>query len=131
MGRNLLLTVSKDKAIDALDEEQGQLERQIPKAHSAPINSLLLVDEDVLVTGDDTGGIPLWDQRKEGPLMDIRRHKEHIADMALHPAKKLPLTASGGGCLASSTSRDTGLSYSQRSNCHRPHEIREEGGLWI
>lgn len=60
---------------------------------SAPINSLLLVDEHVLATGDDTGGIRLWDQRKEGPLMDMRQHEEYIADMALDPAKKLLLTA--------------------------------------
>ena len=60
---------------------------------SAPINSLLLVDEHVLATGDDTGGIRLWDQRKEGPLMDMRQHEEYIADMTLDPAKKLLLTA--------------------------------------
>uniref|UniRef100_F7D0F8 WD repeat domain 55 n=1 Tax=Equus caballus TaxID=9796 RepID=F7D0F8_HORSE len=94
-----LVTVSKDKAIHVLDVEQGRLERRISKAHSAPINSLLLVDENVLATGDDTGGIRLWDQRKEGPLMDMRQHEEYIADMALDPAKKLLLTASGDGCL--------------------------------
>lgn len=54
---------------------------------------MLLVDENALVTGDDTGGIRLWDQRKEGPLMDMRQHEEYIADMALDPAKKLLLTA--------------------------------------
>uniref|UniRef100_A0A9L0TF21 WD repeat-containing protein 55 n=1 Tax=Equus caballus TaxID=9796 RepID=A0A9L0TF21_HORSE len=91
-----LVTVSKDKAIHVLDVEQGRLERRISKAHSAPINSLLLVDENVLATGDDTGGIRLWDQRKEGPLMDMRQHEEYIADMALDPAKKLLLTARYG-----------------------------------
>uniref|UniRef100_A0A8C9Q534 WD repeat-containing protein 55 n=1 Tax=Spermophilus dauricus TaxID=99837 RepID=A0A8C9Q534_SPEDA len=94
-----LVTVSKDKAIHILDVEQGRLERRISKAHSAPINSLLLVDENVLATGDDTGGVRLWDLRKEGPLMDMRQHEEYIADMALDPAKKLLLTASGDGCL--------------------------------
>ncbi|XP_076993324.1 WD repeat-containing protein 55 [Tamandua tetradactyla] len=94
-----LVTVSKDKAIHVLDVEQGRLERRISKAHCAPINSLLLVDENILATGDDTGGVRLWDQRKEGPLMDMRQHEEYIADMALDPAKKLLLTASGDGCL--------------------------------
>ncbi|XP_032952365.1 WD repeat-containing protein 55 isoform X1 [Rhinolophus ferrumequinum] len=94
-----LVTVSKDKAIHVLDVEQGRLERRISKAHGAPINSLLLVDKNVLATGDDTGGIRLWDQRKEGPLMDMRQHEEYIADMALDPDKKLLLTASGDGCL--------------------------------
>ncbi|XP_075397796.1 WD repeat-containing protein 55 [Tenrec ecaudatus] len=94
-----LVTVSKDKAIHILDVERGQLERRISKAHGAPINSLLLVDENVLATGDDTGGVRLWDQRKEAPLMDMRQHEEYIADMALDPAKKLLLTASGDSCL--------------------------------
>ncbi|KAM8765862.1 WD repeat-containing protein 55 [Rhynchonycteris naso] len=94
-----LVTVSKDKAIHFLDVEQGRLERRISKAHGSPINSLLLVDKNVLATGDDTGGIRLWDQRKEGPLMDMRQHEEYIADMALDPDKKLLLTASGDGCL--------------------------------
>lgn len=67
--------------------------QEILYVSSAPINSLLLVDENVLATGDDTGGIRLWDQRKEGPLMDMRQHEEYIADMALDPAKKLLLTA--------------------------------------
>ncbi|XP_040827585.1 WD repeat-containing protein 55 isoform X1 [Ochotona curzoniae] len=94
-----LVTVSKDKAIHFLDVEQGRLEKRVSKAHGSPINSLLLVDENVLATGDDTGGVRLWDQRKEGPLMDMRQHEEYIADMALDPAKKLLLTASGDGCL--------------------------------
>ncbi|XP_042547980.1 WD repeat-containing protein 55 [Dipodomys spectabilis] len=94
-----LVTVSKDKAIHFLNVEEGRLERRISKAHGAPINSLLLVDENVLATGDDTGGIRLWDQRKEGHLMDMRQHEEYIADMVLDPAKKLLLTASGDGCL--------------------------------
>uniref|UniRef100_A0A2K5JHQ8 WD repeat-containing protein 55 n=1 Tax=Colobus angolensis palliatus TaxID=336983 RepID=A0A2K5JHQ8_COLAP len=94
-----LVTVSKDKAIHVLDVEQGRLERRVSKAPSAPINSLLLVDENVLATGDDTGGIRLWDQQKEGPLMDMRQHEEYITDMALDPAKKLLPTASGDGCL--------------------------------
>lgn len=51
------------------------------------------MDENVLATGDDTGGIRLWDQRKEGPLMDMRQHEEYIADMALDSVKKLLLTA--------------------------------------
>ncbi|XP_008072720.1 WD repeat-containing protein 55 [Carlito syrichta] len=94
-----LVTVSKDKAIHVLGVEQGRLERRISKAHGAPINCLLLVDENVLATGDDTGGICLWDQRREGSLMDMRQHEEYIADMALDPAKKLLLTASGDSCL--------------------------------
>ncbi|XP_051834525.1 WD repeat-containing protein 55 [Antechinus flavipes] len=94
-----LITVSKDKAIHILDVEQGRLDKRISKAHNVAINSLLLVDEHLLATGDDSGRIRLWDQRKEGPIMDLRQHEDYIADMALDPTKKLLLTASGDGCL--------------------------------
>ncbi|XP_020860841.1 WD repeat-containing protein 55 [Phascolarctos cinereus] len=97
-GRKLI-TVSKDKAIHILDVEQGRLDKRISKAHGVAINSLLLVDEHLLATGDDSGRIRLWDQRKESPIMDLRHHEEYIADMALDSAKKMLLTASGDGCL--------------------------------
>lgn len=50
-----LYSVSRDKAIHLLDVERGQLVTRIRKAHESPINSLLLVDENILATGDDGG----------------------------------------------------------------------------
>lgn len=50
-----LYSVSRDKNIHLLDAERGQLVTRIRGAHGAPINSLLLVDENILATGDDGG----------------------------------------------------------------------------
>lgn len=50
-----LYSVSRDKCIHMLDVERGQLVTRIRKAHESPINSLLLVDENILATGDDVG----------------------------------------------------------------------------
>lgn len=50
-----LYSVSRDKAVHLLDAERGQLVSRIRGAHEAPINSLLLVDENILATGDDVG----------------------------------------------------------------------------
>lgn len=50
-----LHSVSRDKAIHLLDVERGQLVTRIRRAHESPINSLLLVDENILATGDDGG----------------------------------------------------------------------------
>lgn len=50
-----LYSVSRDKAVHMLDAERGQLVTRIRGAHGAPINSLLLVDENILATGDDGG----------------------------------------------------------------------------
>lgn len=52
-----LYSVSRDKAVHLLDVERGQLLTRIRGAHEAPINSLLLVDENILATGDDVGGL--------------------------------------------------------------------------
>lgn len=52
-----LFSVSRDKAVHLLDVERGQLLSRIRGAHQAPINSLLVVDENILATGDDEGGL--------------------------------------------------------------------------
>lgn len=52
-----LYTVSRDKAVHLLDVERGQLLTRIRGAHEAAINSLLVVDENILATGDDVGGL--------------------------------------------------------------------------
>lgn len=50
-----LYSVSRDKAVHLLDVERGQLVTRIRGAHGTPINSLLLVDNNILATGDDGG----------------------------------------------------------------------------
>lgn len=55
-----LYSVSRDKAVHLLDAERGQLVTRIRGAHGAPINSLLLVDENILATGDDGGTLKVW-----------------------------------------------------------------------
>lgn len=55
-----LYSVSRDKAVHQLDVERGQLVTRIRGAHGAPINSLLLVDENIVATGDDGGTLKVW-----------------------------------------------------------------------
>lgn len=50
-------SVSRDKSVHVLDVERGQLVTRIRKAHESPINSLLVVDENLLATGDDEGSL--------------------------------------------------------------------------
>lgn len=56
-----LYSVSRDKAVHLLDAEKGQLVTRIRGAHDVPINSLLLVDENILATGDDGGTVKVRD----------------------------------------------------------------------
>ncbi|KAM4611658.1 WD repeat-containing protein 55 [Polymixia lowei] len=90
-----LFSVSKDKSVHIMDVEVGKLETRIPKAHAAPINALLLVDENIVATGDDGGTLKVWDMRKGSAFMDLKHHEDYISGIAVDQAKRILLTASG------------------------------------
>ncbi|XP_060791856.1 WD repeat-containing protein 55 [Neoarius graeffei] len=94
-----LFSVSKDKAVHIMDVEAGKLVKRIPKAHSKPINALLLVDENVIATGDDEGTLKLWDMRKSTSFMSLKHHEDYISDITADPMKRTLLTSSGDGTM--------------------------------
>uniref|UniRef100_A0A672F295 WD repeat-containing protein 55 n=2 Tax=Salarias fasciatus TaxID=181472 RepID=A0A672F295_SALFA len=94
-----LYSVSRDKAVHLLDTERGQLVSRIRGAHAAPINSLLLVDPNILATGDDEGTLKVWDMRKGTAVMDMKQHEDYISDMTVDQNKRILLTTSGDGTL--------------------------------
>ncbi|XP_037533156.1 WD repeat-containing protein 55 [Nematolebias whitei] len=94
-----LYTVSRDKAVHMLDVERGQLVTRIRGAHLAPINSLLLVDQNILATGDDGGTLKVWDMRRGTAIMDLKHHEDYISDITVDQAKRILLTASGDGTM--------------------------------
>ena len=57
-----------------------------------PINALLLVDENVLATGDDGGTLKVWDMRKGTAFMELKQHDDYISGIAIDQAKKTLLT---------------------------------------
>ncbi|CAL8325974.1 unnamed protein product [Lota lota] len=94
-----LFSVSKDRCVHIMDVEVGKLVTRIQKAHSAPINTLLVVDENILATGDDGGTVKVWDLRKGSAFMDLKQHEDYISSIAVDQAKKILLTASGDGTM--------------------------------
>ncbi|KAL0993966.1 hypothetical protein UPYG_G00116210 [Umbra pygmaea] len=94
-----LFSVSKDKSVHLMDVEAGKLVTRITKAHSVPINAMLLVDENVLATGDDGGTLKVWDMRKGTSFMDMKHHDDYISDIAVDAAKRTLLTSSGDGTM--------------------------------
>uniref|UniRef100_A0A8C5M4S9 WD repeat-containing protein 55 n=1 Tax=Leptobrachium leishanense TaxID=445787 RepID=A0A8C5M4S9_9ANUR len=94
-----LFTVSKDKSIHILNVEEGKLVKRISKAHDSPLNSLLLIDENIFATGDDNGMLKLWDLRKGVAFMEMKNHEEYISDMVIDQNKKMLLTTSGDGTM--------------------------------
>ncbi|KAM9836690.1 WD repeat-containing protein 55 [Aulostomus maculatus] len=95
----MLYSVSRDRAVHLLDVERGQLVSRIRGAHGAPINSLLVVDENILATGDDVGTLKVWDMRRGTAIMDLKHHEDYIADITVDQAKRILLTASGDGTM--------------------------------
>ncbi|KAF1381180.1 hypothetical protein PFLUV_G00171850 [Perca fluviatilis] len=94
-----LFSVSRDKAVHVLDAERGQLVTRIRGAHEAPIYSLLLVDENILATGDDAGTVKVWDMRKGTSIMEDKQHDDYISGIAVDQAKRILLTSSGDGTM--------------------------------
>ncbi|XP_058272442.1 WD repeat-containing protein 55 isoform X3 [Hemibagrus wyckioides] len=94
-----LFSVSKDKAVHIMDVEAGKLVERISKAHSKPINSLLLVDENVVATGDEEGTLKVWDMRRSTSFMSLKHHEDYISDIAADSAKRILLTSSGDGTM--------------------------------
>lgn len=59
---NILYTGSSDGSIGVISN--GALEGRLTKAHPSPVNSLIHIENDViLASGDDDGLIKLWDLR--------------------------------------------------------------------
>ncbi|KAM3857375.1 WD repeat-containing protein 55 [Diretmus argenteus] len=94
-----LFSVSKDKAVHVMDVELGKLVTRIPRAHSAPINTLLLVDENILATGDDGGTVKVWDMRRGTAFMDMKHHQDYVSDITVDESKRILLTTSGDGTM--------------------------------
>lgn len=60
---------------------------------SAPINALLLVDENIVATGDDEGTLKVWDMRRGTSFMDLKQHEDYISDITIDQNKRTLLTA--------------------------------------
>ncbi|KFP06231.1 WD repeat-containing protein 55, partial [Calypte anna] len=94
-----LFTVSKDKAVHILTVEEGRLETRFPKAHGSALNCVLPIDHHLFATGDDVGGLKVWDLRKGDSILEAREQEEYISAMAVDGNGKVLLTASGDGTL--------------------------------
>ncbi|KAM4747304.1 WD repeat-containing protein 55 [Rhinophrynus dorsalis] len=94
-----LFTVSKDKSVNIYSMEEGKLNKRISKAHDSPLNTLLLIDENLFATGDDNGMVKVWDLRRDKAIMEMKNHEEYISDMTIDQNKKILLTSSGDGTL--------------------------------
>ncbi|KAG0231243.1 WD domain repeat-containing protein 55 [Actinomortierella wolfii] len=95
-----LFTVTKDGSIGALDVSTGNVLIKKSEAHEAPINTVRLLTETVLATGDDNGVIKLWDVRTGNETMAYSDNVDFISDMDYDPASKTLVASSGQGTVS-------------------------------
>lgn len=95
----VMFTTGKDKAIIATDVETRKLKQCIENAHEEPIYKLLSLDENKIVTGDDSGTVKLWDLRRQDAIFSIKVGEEYISDMITNEAQKYLVCAGGDGML--------------------------------
>lgn len=64
---------------------------------SSALNCVLPIDNHVFATGDDDGGLKVWDLRKGDAILEARQQEEYISAMAVDGNGKILLTARYGG----------------------------------
>ncbi|KAI7821139.1 WD40-repeat-containing domain protein [Kickxella alabastrina] len=97
---SLLYTASKDRSWQVMDVETGTQNMNIEAAHDKPLNLIKYVNEQVIATGDDAGGLKLWDVRQNKPAFSYNEHVDYISDMVFNADKRHLLATSGDGCLS-------------------------------
>ncbi|KAI8319631.1 WD40 repeat-like protein [Martensiomyces pterosporus] len=97
---SLLYTASKDRSWQAMDVETGGEKMRLEGAHDKAINLVKYVNEQIIATGDEGGGVKLWDVRKNKAAFAYKEHVDYISDMTFHKEKRHLLTTSGDGCLS-------------------------------
>ncbi|KAJ2336356.1 WD domain repeat-containing protein 55 [Coemansia sp. RSA 2681] len=95
-----LYTASKDKSWQSLDIVTGTELTRIEEAHDKAINVVKYVNEQIIATGDESGGVKLWDIRQNKPAFTFKEHVDYISDMVFHSEKRHLLAASGDGYLS-------------------------------
>ncbi|KAJ2812782.1 WD domain repeat-containing protein 55 [Coemansia furcata] len=95
-----LYTASKDKSWQSLDVTTGAELSRIEEAHDKAINIVKYVNEQIIATGDELGGIKLWDIRQNKPAFTFKEHVDYISDMVFNTDKRHLLATSGDGCLS-------------------------------
>lgn len=94
-----LLTGSKDKTIMITDMETEKLKQFYDFAHEDAINKLLVIDENLFCSGDDSGTVKLWDSRTKDAVFALKEFEDSVLSMLTNDDKKLLLVCSADGYL--------------------------------
>lgn len=98
---HILFSTSKDKSIMLSDVNTGKLKQFYENAHDTPLYCLLVMDENLLASGDDNGTVKLWDLRKNTPIWSLKEMDEYVSCMVTTEAQKYLVCTSGEGTVTS------------------------------
>ena len=99
-GEARLFSASSDKSFCSIDLEQGSVVRRITKAHEVALYSMYAINQHMVATGDDDGGLKLWDMRLDGAVMSMKESDDCITDIVGSTDRKVLLATSGEGTLS-------------------------------
>jgi len=94
-----LYTCSKDKSLQVIDLNTGNLVTRMEKAHEKAINCMKVFDN-FFTTGSDDGVVKMWDTRTFTVVAEFPDFKDYISDMAISKDNKHLLCTSGDGYLS-------------------------------
>jgi len=94
-----LFTGSLDMSMSMIDMATQKVGLHVTSAHSAPINSILNFDTNLMASGDDDGCVKVWDLRTKKVIHEFQESEEFISDMAYHDRIHMLLATSGDGTL--------------------------------
>ena len=116
---NMLYTSSSDGSIGVVSN--GVLEGRLMKAHPCPINTLMHIENNVVIaSGDDDGLIKIWDLRlagqKKACVMELNEHNGTVMDMKMNDEGNMLLSCANDGHLGVFDLRKGGELYAMSDN---------------
>jgi WD40 repeat protein len=96
---------SKDCTISAYDLARACVSGTMSNAHDTAISCLRVIDENILVSGDDDGLIKVWDLRQARCVHELNEHSDFISDIQLGKDEKTLVCSGGDGYLRCTITR--------------------------
>lgn len=100
LSGDLIFTGSTDKSILAVDVTTGKARARKRDAHPHPITRLLGINETVTASGDEEGGVSLWDTRQSDAIAALSPHSDYVSDFYYQAPENALLSTSGDGTLS-------------------------------
>ena len=96
-----LYSGSLDRSVKAVDVETSKVCAKIPRAHPSPLYRVKPLGQHLLATGDEDGGVRLWDNRVgfDSPAMDLKPFDDFVSDFHADDDLRHLVASAGEGLL--------------------------------